>query len=81
MDCTDNTDLAEPDLAQLLVLEAGRILEDLTPDLAMALPVTSGDRNQTLAAQLAKIEKAGRLLVAAVAIQARDYSGHPSSAT
>nr|WP_298899178.1 hypothetical protein [uncultured Altererythrobacter sp.] len=34
----DFEDLPDPDLAQLLLLEAGRLLEDISPELAASLP-------------------------------------------
>ena len=39
----DDIDAEETDLAQLLVREAGRRLEDLTPELAMRLPDQADD--------------------------------------
>lgn len=55
----------EPDLAQLLVLEAGRIIEDLTPELASRLPAATPEREDAIASFIDRTTQAISLLVAA----------------
>lgn len=60
-----DTDLPEPDLAQLLVLEAGRMLEDLTLELAMRLSRSAAQRGDHLTCVIATLERVRALLAAA----------------
>lgn len=75
----DADDLNETEFAltQLLVLEAGRILEDLTPDLALKLPHSTAHRHEQLTSMLAALESARSILLAARARE--DHAGHPIS--
>lgn len=75
MDHSADTDLPEPDLAQLLVLEAGRILEDLTPELVMKLPQAALDRSNQLTAIVTELERAGAFLKAARAFVSTTSTG------
>jgi hypothetical protein len=61
-------DADEPDLAQLLVLEAGRMLEDLTPKLANSLPEGREERAFILGKILNHIEATCLLARAASAM-------------
>lgn len=45
----ERPDLDEPDLVQLLLLEAGRLMEDLAPALAMRQPVDRAVRAEFIA--------------------------------
>ncbi|KUO54160.1 MAG: hypothetical protein APF78_01150 [Sphingomonadales bacterium BRH_c3] len=65
MDSDDLEEEPRPDLAQLLVLEAGRILEDLTPELAVRLPTDRDERLATIASALAALDDGRALMVAA----------------
>lgn len=58
-------DAPEPDLAQLLVLEAGRMLEDLTPELALRLPNSREDRHDMITSMIVRLDRAHCLLTAA----------------
>lgn len=44
----DDPDRHRRELIQLLILEAGRIMEDTSPLLAMVLPVDASDRTQRI---------------------------------
>ncbi len=61
-------DPADPDLAQLLLREAGRLLEDLTPELAMRLPEQADERAALLRQALDTLDAARSLLEAASAV-------------
>lgn len=56
------------DLIQLLILEAGRIIEDAGPDFAMRLPNDLLDRRLALIHLRSKVEAIGVLVAAAQAI-------------
>lgn len=63
----------EPDerdaLVRSLVLEAGRLMEDLSPELAFVLPAAGEQRLDTLAAWAANSTQAAVLLKAAVVLE------------
>lgn len=61
----DHIQESEPDLAQLLVLEAGRILEDLTPERAMSLSPTPYERQSAIEKYCQCLSDAQILLFAA----------------
>lgn len=65
----NDIDEAAPDLAQLLVLEAGRILEDLTTELAVTLPPSPAARYKHLTHILQALEQTHALLAAACSLQ------------
>jgi len=65
METSGDPDITEPDLAQLLVLEAGRILEDLAPELALRLPGPTSYCHDMIAVMIKRIDRARSLLVAA----------------
>lgn len=60
-----DNDLSGPDLARLLVLEAGRVLEELTPTLALRLSDNPNDRAEAIRSSLATLDRARALLNAA----------------
>lgn len=64
----------EPDLAQLLVLEAGRIIEDLTPDLAQRLPLGTAEREGAIEMMVRCLTDACNLLAAARVVVASGQS-------
>lgn len=57
------------ELVRALVLEAGRLMEDISPELAFVLPPTTQDRKARLSAILEVSEEATALMRAAVAIE------------
>ncbi|MXO73054.1 hypothetical protein [Alteraurantiacibacter buctensis] len=59
---------ARDDMVRLLVLEAGRFLEDLSPDLAQILPADEDVRRVRLGAMAEASAAATALLQAAIAI-------------
>lgn len=69
MDSTDDTDQAEPDLAQLLVLVAGRLMENLSPDLAMRLPRRETEKIARLKALHRTSDDITTLLLAAAILE------------
>lgn len=59
-------DSEQTDLVQLLVLEAGQLLEDASADFAMSLPSTGPARTKQLRDMLEIIETTRTLVLAAL---------------
>lgn len=68
MDLDDDLPEHTPDLVQLLVREAGRILEDASLEFAMALPAASDDRTPRLTGLQNTCAVVSALMEAAVAL-------------
>lgn len=66
MDHDDRDAFEEQDLVRLLVLEAGRLMEDTSPDFALKLPQDPSERAETLKAMLQSLQTIRKLLEAAV---------------
>ena len=60
------------DMVRSLVLEAGRLMEDLSPELALVLPTEEVSRRAKLGAMLEVSAAATTLLQAAVVISGID---------
>ncbi len=67
MDTGPHHEVEDPDIVSLLVLEAGRLMEDASPDFALKLPETKAERGETLNAMLEAAAAIHSLMTAAVA--------------
>ena len=75
MESDQDDQTISPDMAQQLVLETGALLENLSVDLALALPAGQAARSDWLRTFLHATESASTLLRAAIAIDGmRDAS-------
>ena len=60
-------DYLEPDLVRLLVLEVGRLMEDVSPDLALVLPTAKRARQAKLSRLKKTVTAIAMLVDAAIA--------------
>ncbi len=72
METDDNSALDGPDLVRLLVLEAGRLMEEASPMLAMRLPDDRAARAAVLVVMNQASETIDALLHAASALHRMD---------
>lgn len=72
METDDDSTIGEPDLARLLVLEAGRLMEEASPLLAMRLPEDQAARAAALAVMSQASETIDALVHAARALHRMD---------
>jgi hypothetical protein len=76
MDTEKDTFCDEHDLVRLLVLEAGRLMEDASPDFAMALPSAASERMARLTTMRDAVAAGHALMKAAAALETWRHCPH-----
>jgi hypothetical protein len=71
MDDFDDDDMEEPDLVQLLVLEAGKLVEDTSGEFVLTLPSSASERAAKLLLMRRTLATAHMMVETAIAVDGR----------